>query len=130
MKNPTFILSLCLIFGISACDPGHRGKVVISNQSVEPLIFKYQTRYLDTLIVIKAKERIDVLTFGGLGEGRLYTKCLSEFRQISLEPVANVKRLKKDINDPANWEMVNKNKWRYSNKEILCVFRVGENDVQ
>ena len=130
MKNILSIGLISLSILITSCDPGHGGIASIDNKTKDTLILKYQTRYTDTTIIIPAMEKLAVLRFGGLGEARMYPGALVEFKEISLSPFDTTKLLTKEITNPDNWEMINENKIRFSNREIECWFTILSADIQ
>lgn len=73
---------------------------------------------------------MEVNYFGGLGEGRAYDCCPCEFIEASLQPIDTSKTINKNFTERNNWLMENKNKRRYSNKDIRCVFEVKDSDIQ
>gem|GEM_PF-3034673 len=129
MKNILSIVFISLSILSTSCDPGHGGIASIDNKTSDTLILKYQTRYADTTIIIPAREKIAVLRFGGLGEGRMYPGALVEFKNISLRPLDTTKLLTKEITNPDNWEMINENKRRFSSKDIECWFTILSTDI-
>ena len=120
---PIFIL-------LVSCDPGHHGNASIDNQTNDTLILKYQTRYADTIINILPMQKIEVLRFGGIGEGKMYPGVLIEFKNISLRPSDTTKSLTKEITNIDNWEMINENKRRFSSKKIKCWFTILPTDIK
>lgn len=130
MKIIIWITGFIVTLGITACDPGHRGTASIDNQSSESFILHYQTRYKDTSIVIPSETKKVVLNFGGIGEGRSYPGALIEFSKVELTPTDTTRKLIKNIKVPENWEMINRNKRRFSSKPIDCWFTVTNNDIE
>jgi len=129
-SNPIYAIGFLLLLGLTACDPGHHGTASIDNQSSESLTLHYQTRYQDTTIIIPSKTKKAVLSFGGIGEGRIYPGALFEFKEIELYPADTSKSVVKNITDMENWEMVNRNKHRFSIKPIDCWFKLTDDDIE
>ena len=130
MRRTILIMVVFQSLFFVSCDPGHSGKAYIDNKTSETLILKYQTRYADTMIIIPPLQKIDVLRFGGIGEGRMYPGSLVEFRAISLTPSDTTRIIARDITNRDNWEMVNENRRRYSGKEIICWYTILPGDIK
>lgn len=129
MKNILSIIFISLSILFTSCDPGHSGTASINNETSDTLILNFQTRYADTTIIIPAREKIAVLRFGGIGEGRMYPGAWVEFKNISLRPMDTTKLLTKEITNPDNWEMVNEINRRFSGKQIECWFTILSTDI-
>lgn len=129
-SGPIFTAIFVTLLFLVGCDPGHSGKVFISNNSSYTIALKYQTHTIDTSIVIQPNSRTDVFHFGGLGSGRDYEYCIYEFTTISLQPIDTSKYMTKTIADCNNWATINPNTRRFSNKEINCEFLVTPSDIQ
>ena len=125
------LLLLPLLFSLLllSCDPGHYGNASIENNTGDTLILNYKTRYSDTTIIIFPNQKTHVLKFGGLGEGSLYPGVLNEFDEISFTPSDTNRSLIKDITKYENWEMINTNEKRFSNKEIESWFTIVDEDI-
>ncbi len=120
---------VCLTL-LSGCDPGHRGKTVLNNQTSYPIKLTYSTYFIkDTIILLNPFSVTEVFDFGGLGAGKDYNCCLCEFEKISLATVDTLKVISKSINDSKNWLISNGNKKRFSHQEITCSFLIEPQDV-
>ena len=59
----------------------------------------------------------------------MYPGVLNEFDEISLTPSDTNRSLIKDITKYENWEMINTNEKRFSNKEIESWFTIVDEDI-
>lgn len=124
----TELIVLTILF--CGCDPGHSGNTILNNQTSYTLELKYKTGRVDTIITIQPNNTIEIYHFGGLGEGRDYTCCPCEFKEISLTVKDSVKTITKLVTNTDNWILVNDNTKRYSSKEINCSFLLEQKDIQ
>jgi hypothetical protein len=82
------------------------------------------------MIIIPPMQKMEVLRFGGIGEGREYPGSLVEFKAIGLAASDTTKIISKDITSWGNWEMINENRRTYSGKEIKCWYTILPEDIK